>query len=144
VGPIITRRHQETRLTLSDAYRNVLVSQAQESNGIATRLLSWQQQIGLLRYHGVLGYWRQRYGLLQSTTSAAANHGTSDAPLVTPESTRTGNNANVNVAKVAFMITASMRKELSERLKYTAEDIKAMTPLEASLILHHSVKPTEK
>jgi metal-dependent amidase/aminoacylase/carboxypeptidase family protein len=42
------------------------------------------------------------------------------------------------------MITASMRKELSERLKYTAEDIKAMTPLEASLILHHSVKPTEK
>jgi hypothetical protein len=158
VGPIITTRRHETaqqRLTLGDAFRNAVVTEAQKSNSIATRLLSWQQQIGLLQYHGMLGYWRQRQGsLLQATTTAAAaasnninQHGTAASPTSDTIGTSPSlgkSSSNVSVAKVAFMITASMRKELSERLTYTAEDIKAMTPLEASLLLHHSVKPTEK
>lgn len=46
-------------------------------------------------------------------------------------------------ARVAFMVTAAMRQELTERLAYSEEQIKRLTPLQASLVLHHDVPSHE-
>jgi outer membrane biosynthesis protein TonB len=44
-------------------------------------------------------------------------------------------------ARVAFMITASMKEELAEKLGYEIDQVKQMTPLQASLVLHHQITP---
>ena len=41
------------------------------------------------------------------------------------------------------MITSSMKSELTDNLGYAADDIKRMTPLQASLVLNHKVAPAE-
>ena len=46
-------------------------------------------------------------------------------------------------ARVAFMVTSTMRQELTERLSYSEEQIKRLTPLQASLILQHDVPSHE-
>ena len=144
-GPIV--RRQTTQLTFGDALRNVLVSQARQSNQVANNFLKIQQQFGLMRYHGLIGYWRQRQGSLQ----AAGNEGSFSTSNSSDAATGGGNPAaslggsdEGNVAQVAFMITSAMRTELSGELGYTADQIKSMTPIDASLILHHQVKPDEK
>jgi hypothetical protein len=45
-------------------------------------------------------------------------------------------------ARVAFMITAAQRAGLAKELGYSQEQIKQLKPLEASLILEHSIVPT--
>ncbi|CAB9519217.1 expressed unknown protein [Seminavis robusta] len=139
VSPIL--RRQDTHTSFSDAFRNVIVSQARQSNQVAASLLSLQQQIGLIQYHGVSDYLRQRQGLLQSSSSSSGGGTTMST---TSDSTSPPSSAGGNVAKVAFMITTAMRIELTESLGYTAEGIKSLTPKEASLILHHSIKPEMK
>lgn len=49
--------------------------------------------------------------------------------------------ANANTAKIAFMITSSMKHDLTESLGYSSEAIRAMKPQQASLVLHHEVSP---
>lgn len=44
-------------------------------------------------------------------------------------------------AKVAFMITSSMKQELKDKLGYDADQIKQMTPQQASIVLYHAVSP---
>lgn len=145
-GPIV--RRQTTQLTFGDALRNVLVSEARQSNQVANNFLKIQQHYGLMQYHGLVGYWRQRQQALQdaggegsfSTDSNNTDAGTGGGtPAVSVGSSEKG-----NVAQVAFMITSAMRTELSGNLGYTAEQIKSLTPVDASLILHHKVKPDEK
>ena len=137
-SPIV--RRQTTQLTFGDAFRNVLVAEARQSNRVATNLLTVQQQIGLMRYHGLMGYWRQRQGALQAAGNAPTPS-SSDAEMSTAANDKSSEKENV--AQVAFMITTAMRKELSENLSYTAENIKSLTPVDASLILHHQLKPEE-
>lgn len=48
------------------------------------------------------------------------------------------------VGKIAFMITASMKTEMMNRLRYTPTELKSMTPLQASLVLLHSVTPEQR
>lgn len=56
------------------------------------------------------------------------------------DTTATISNNNKKKKKIAFMITSSMKQELQEdRLGYSAEQIKKMTPLQASLVLNHQV-----
>jgi predicted fused transcriptional regulator/phosphomethylpyrimidine kinase len=46
-------------------------------------------------------------------------------------------------AQVAFMVTAKMKTQLGE-LQYTADDIKQLTPVEASLLIAHDVPALER
>jgi hypothetical protein len=107
--------------------RPILLEHARQSNSAAVSLLKVDKQIGLIQYHGLSGYLKQRFQF-QSTLlpDAAKNH-----PV---ESTNKG-------ARVAFMVTTAMRTELTDRLGYDADQIKKLTPMQVSLILHHNVAP---
>ena len=149
-------RRKTTNLTVEDAFRNALVDQARQSNLVANNILAMQQQFGLIRYHGLMGYWQQRQSALTANNSTGGTNAATASPFNFSTST-TASNATTgsssisggggkqgNVAQVAFMITGAMRKEMSDNLGYTAEQIKGLTPVEASLILHHQVSPNEK
>lgn len=116
--------------------RPLLLEQARQANTVATGLLKVDKEVGLVKYYGFSGYLKQR---LKSTSSAAplmASEG-GDTPLDTTRA------LPGSAAKIAFMVTASMKLELSGRLGYGADQIKTMTPLQASLILHESIQPGE-
>ena len=150
------RQNTGTTTTVADVFRNVVVQQArQDSNHVAASVLSFQQQWGLMQYHGFFNYWRQRFQhqlpqQLQTTAGGSASMSSTDATTTTTATAVPGlitnNNTNnaASVAQVAFMITATMRKELSDSLGYTAEQIKGLTPMEASLILHHKILPDDR
>jgi hypothetical protein len=107
----------------------VLLEHARQSNSVAHSLLRVDKQVGLVKYYGLSGYLKHR---LQSTSSAAA------AAAVAVESAPNGG------AKVAFMVTGSMKQELTERLGYEAEQIRQLTPLHASLILSNDIAPEDR
>lgn len=117
--------------------RDVLISQAKKANTLATSLLRVEREANLIRYHGFLGYFRnvnavtQKFGFSSSSESLKG-----DQTTPTPAPSK-------NVARVAFMITTSQRLELSERLGFTPDQIKALKPIEATLILDHSLLPVD-
>ena len=120
------------------SFKPVLLDQARRYNLVARSLLQVDRQIGLVRYHGIMGYFQQQWqarfssSLPPSTTSEGSS------------STETVAISQPNKARVAFMITGSMKQELNEQLGYDLdEDIKKMTPLQASLILHHRITADE-
>jgi len=112
----------------------LLLEHARQSNSVAHSLLSADKEVNLMRYHGFPGYFKQRF---QTTSALTTSDGES--------STTTSSNATKpqSGAKVAFMVTASMKQELSERLGYDTDQIKSMTPLQASLILNESISPAD-
>ena len=123
----------------SSDIKPVLLDHARNANTLANSWLQVEKQVGLVRYYGFSEYIKQR---LQSTTTSGAvtTSGAEESTTIASNSissTRSG-------AKVAFMVTASMKQELKERLEYDADQIKSMTPLEASLILNHSIVPADK
>jgi hypothetical protein len=101
-----------------------------EANTVATGLLKVDKEVGLVKYYGLSGYLKQRF---QSTTTARGESSPDTDPVA---SSPVG-------AKIAFMVTASMKQELSERLGYGIDQIKTLTPLQASLILNESIQPDE-
>lgn len=114
--------------------RSVLISQARElNNPVALSALKLDREVGLVRYHGITGYLKEKdftarrllYG--RGTTSA---EGEEDSAAASPPKT----------ARVAFMITSTQKAELKERLGYEEAHIKKLTPLEATLILEHDVE----
>ena len=108
----------------------LLLDQARESNSVANSILQMDKQIGLVRYYGVMGYFREQLKKKTPvTTTTQAFKSTDVAP---------------STARIAFMITEKMKQELRETLGYENEEIKQMTPLQASLILHHQIKPESK
>jgi hypothetical protein len=113
----------------------ILLDHARQSNSIATSLLHVDKEVGLVKYYGLSGYVKQR---LQSTSALTTSEGDASESASSPSVT-----SRSSTAKIAFMVTASMKQDLSERLGYDAEQIKAMTPLQASLILNNSIKPEE-
>jgi hypothetical protein len=108
----------------------VLLEHARQANTVASSLLQVDKQVGLVKYYGLSGYLKQR---LQST--AVAPTSTDTTTIATTDT------AQSSGAKVAFMVTVSMKQELNEGLGYDADQIKQMTPLQASLILNHSIPP---
>jgi hypothetical protein len=131
------QRHQQQqglqqRQHLSSIFKPVLLEQASKnSNRVALSLLKMEKEIGLVRYWGWMGYIRQRVRPLMTTTT-------------TPTTTSIDDNDNSdNKKKIAFMITTSMKQELQDTYKYTVDDVKKMTPLQASLVLNHQISPEE-
>jgi len=133
------------------SFKPSLLDQARQSNSVAYSLLRMDRQIGVVRYYGIMGYFRQQWqarftsSLPPSTTSEDNNDG--NVPVSSPTSTASGaaNTASEPTkARIAFMITASMKSELIEKLGYDMDQhIKKMTPLQASLILHHRITAEE-
>lgn len=73
-----------------------------------------------------------------NTNNAATTTSTSSLP-----SDQTPKESETKPAKISFMVTTAMKQQLEE-LHYTAERVKKMTPLEASLILQHEVAPSDQ
>jgi hypothetical protein len=108
--------------------RPILLDYARQSNTVATSFLKMDKEMGLMRYWGLSGYLRQR---LQSTTALVASAATASS----------AEQSTSSKARIAFMVTASMKTELADKLGYDLDQIKKMKPLQASLILNHDVKP---
>jgi hypothetical protein len=111
----------------------VLLEHARQSNSVAHSLLHVDKQVGLVKYYGLSGYVKQRLQSTMTTTGGAVDSTSTSTP--TP---------NAGAAKVAFMVTASMKQELTERLGYEAGQIKQLTPLHASLILNNDIAPEDR
>jgi hypothetical protein len=117
----------------------VLLEQARQSNLVATSMLQIEREFGLFRYHGWRGYLQDR---LMGTMRRRLFPSSQDENLnpTTSESSDGGLSPDVG-AKVAFMITSSMKQELKDNLGYDADQIKKMTPQQASIVLFHNVSP---
>ena len=109
--------------------RDVVLNQARRSNSAAMSLLQVDKVWGLVRYLGPAEYIRQRW---QHTLPDAARKHVTQTPTNTPMQ-----------AKIVFMITSEMKSELTNRLGYETNHIKQLTPLQASLILHHDIEPKD-
>lgn len=135
--------------------RNLLVEQAKLQNQTAASLLHVDKEVNLIRYYGVAGYIREKQivpFVLSSFQRRSFLPDSSQTVVEDPKGSHTTTSASASpsaakpsnkTAKVAFMVTAAMRTELVDRLGYDATQIKTMTPLQASLILHHSVEPAQ-
>lgn len=118
------------------SFKPVLLDQARQSNSVAHSLLNLDRQIGLVRYYGIMGYFRQQWqARFSSSLPPSSSYSTTS---------ETSSVSDPNRARIAFMITGSMKQELIEKLGYLEDDIKKMTPLQASLILHHRISADEK
>eukprot|EP00934_Nitzschia_sp_Nitz4_P008665 Nitzschia sp. Nitz4//scaffold188_size43225//1742//2521//NITZ4_007341-RA/size43225-processed-gene-0.5-mRNA-1//1//CDS//3329539832//8655//frame0 len=117
-------------------------------------MLLVDKEIGLVRYHGLVPYL-QKQNLPQlswfgsSKVIAPSTHepvGTPASPTPStsdPTNAISGQEPNHKTAQVAFMITSSMRQQLSQEMGYSIEQIKQMTPTQASLLLRHNIPPEE-
>lgn len=136
--------------------RDILLREARESNEVATSYLRIEKEINLVRYYGIAGYLRERnlfqfhtYTWLQSQLPQSWRRGRlgpSSLSTFEPQQSRmmtTAGSSSSTMARVAFMITASQRSALVTKLGYNTEQIKQLTPLEATLILEHNIQPME-
>ena len=131
-------------------FRQTLVQEAQQQNRTALSLLRTQKEWNDMRYYGLVPYLRQKIPIptsmlrLQPSSpfaTTAPSDATAAAPVPTANTSTTTNTSAP--AKVAFMVTGRMKGQLAE-LGYSPEDIKSLTPVEASLLIEHGVAPTEK
>ncbi len=118
----------------------LLLEHARNSNSVATSLLQADKEVGLVKYYGLSGYLKQR---LQSTSSGTPTDSSISEGSMTNAITSSTAHSSGKSARIAFMVTVPMKLELMERLGYDAEQIKSMTPLQASLILSQSISPEE-
>ena len=141
---------------------------ARSDNGniVAESALRVDREVGLVKYHGFGGYVTAKGGvralLLPSGSSSGDTAGGfnltrflfgppsgrgREANVGATEDSGTGTAKNTDAtrsakkARVAFMITAAQRQQLSAELGYTAGDIRSLKPLEALLILENQIKP---
>jgi len=150
-----------------DNVRSLLLDQARQANTVAHGFLKVDKEVGLMKYYGLLGYmkrylqgmtWFSRLTSSQGdggrNATIGGNPSSTSSSLTTTEenggglssssssSSSEGNDVGTT-AKIAFMVTASMKQELSEGLGYTMDQIKTMTPLQASLILNERISPQD-
>ena len=123
---VLWKQHQHI------TWRDVVVSQA-GSNAVARSIVQWEKERALMQYHGWTVYLRHK--LSGSPGGGSGTRSIGDSMASATESKPT--------ARVAFMVTSAQKEELKERLGYTADQIKKMTPVEASLTLHHNVEPSQ-
>ena len=133
-----------------------------DGNVVAESALRLDREIGLMRYHGLGGYLTAKGGVRALLPSGSSGGGFDltrflfgppsgkgrEARASSPDtghgistSDSTTSSSSPKKARVAFMITAAQRQQLSTELGYTAEDIRRLKPLEALLILEHCIKP---
>ena len=125
--------------------RNVkplLLEQARNSNSIATSLLQADKEVGLVKYYGVSGYLKHRWQSQSTTTTSSLD----DNPILSTDAVASSSTATPTgtTGRIAFMVTAPMKVDMMDRLGYTAEQIKSLTPLQATLIINQSILPEEK
>ncbi len=129
--------------------RDVIVQYARRSNTAAVSLMNVDREVGLLRYWGLSGYLRhKKIGGNWELTRRWLNQSSVMEPATTinrsnDESKLTTTKPKGPTARVAFMVTAAMRQELTERLELSEDQIKRLTPLQASLILQNNVPAHE-
>lgn len=148
----ILERSRESWLLLSAAPRgNFQQSLVQEARGgtnqTALSLLRYQKEWNDMRYYGFLNYMRAQVPSLMGWPAFSTLQSSSVAPSSSPATISTqvsgGEESSPPKAQVAFMVTAKMKTQLGE-LQYTADDVKQLTPVEASLLIAHSVPPLER
>jgi hypothetical protein len=115
------------------SFKPLLLEHARKSNTIANSLLQVDKQVGLVKYYGVMGYFKERLQTSNKVETSAFSFST--------DKSQTSTSDGQSTARVAFMITSSMKEELSEDLGYQTDQIKQMTPLQASLVLRHKITP---
>ena len=140
-----------TTTTAPENIKAVLLQEARREpvpNTLAISLLKIDKEIGLVRYWGLAEYLRQNqlsFSLASSSNRVSAKQtSTSEADALESsdvESYHTLTEPQASTAKVAFMITSSMKRDLMDGLGYSSEEIKRMTPQQASLVLHHRLAP---
>jgi hypothetical protein len=126
--------------TMMTTLKPVLLDQARQSNRVATSLLRIEKGYGWLKYLGIRGCIQQYIRILSSPFSSGGSLSDSSAPL------DVHNNGAINTfskTTIAFMITTSMKQKLQETMGYSMDQIKKMTPLQASLVLNHQVPPAD-
>lgn len=129
----------------SQSWRDVVVNNAR-NNAVASSFLLVDKEVGLFQYYGFMGYLREKQiGASWHPTARRMMYGSCiDGSGGDPKKDSDENGKEKKqVARVAFMITSTQRAELSERLGFSADAIKELTPLQASLILTHDVSPDE-
>lgn len=132
-------------------FRQTLVQEAQQQNRTALSLLRTQKEWNDMRYYGIVPYLQQKMPISTSMlrlqpSSPFATTAPSDATVAAPGPTANTSSTTTNTsapAKVAFMVTGRMKGQLAE-LGYSPEDIKSLTPVEASLLIEHGVAPADK
>lgn len=132
-------------LPLSETIKAVLLKESRNhNNSVAISCLKLGKEIGLVRYWGLAEYLKQKQELFWSssaTTAITRNKEQQQQQATTTTTSSSAETTTSNTARVAFMITSSMKQELVDGLGYDANTIKAMTPQRASLVLHHAVPP---
>jgi hypothetical protein len=114
----------------------ILLEQAQSNNRVAVRLLLLEKEWGLLKYHGASKYLQQKWSSRRALPNA-----TDSNQQLNVEQRSDNNNKEVvtETAQIAFMITARMKQQLREELGYNETHLRAMTPLQASLVLQNQI-----
>jgi hypothetical protein len=115
-------------------------------NVAAIKLLQWDRELNLIRYHGAWEYarggWFSSSDLLPWRRQILSG---SSSPVARDERGREkdatgGEEMDAKVARVPFLITSEQRRRLSETLGYTSQDIRALKPIEAMMLLEHGVR----
>jgi hypothetical protein len=144
---------ERTRQILLDQSRPPSLSSSSSTaaparpNVAAIKLLLWDRELNLVKYHGPREYariwwaspdrpWRRRSSGGSSSIGGGSREGGSDGVGGEGE----GSGKDVKVARVAFLITSDQRRRLSEDLGYTPEDVRTLRPIEAMLLLEHGVR----
>lgn len=107
-------------------------------NRAAVKLLEWDRELNLIRYYGV-GEYAKRWWASRSRPTRSAFSSDQPAESISTNGERVDEEKG-SVARVAFMITARQRRELSSSLGYDPQDIRSFKPIEALLLLEHGVK----
>jgi len=154
-------------VTAAERIKSVLLEEARRDplpNTVATSILKIDKEVGLVRYWGLAEYLKQNppfAALLSSNPSSAETvtgsnpeHDSSVSPNAPGSATGSGGDGvgvggsasskpttSANTARIAFMITSSMKRDLVDGLGYPASAIKGMTPQQASLVVHHRLPP---
>jgi hypothetical protein len=146
--------------TASETIKSVLLEEARREplpNTLAISILKIDKEVGLVRYWGLAEYLKQNQPAF-SFTSLSSKLFSGKVSPVTDIADNGINNNDKNyddddssgasprpthgAARVAFMITSSMKRDLIDGLGYQTSVLKGMTPKQASLVLHHRV-PSE-
>ena len=104
--------------------KQVLLETSRQANVASIKILNGEKELNLLRYHGVTKYlqmaWQRRSRVSSSIADGGGAADTSDG----------------RTARVAFMITSQNRQDLN-KLGYSTEDIRQLTPADALLLLEN-------
>ena len=138
----------------SDRIKSVLLKEARNEpfpNSVAVSILKIEREFGLVKYWGLAEYLRQhrplfsfssRLSLADDKFTASSTNAETAANATNENSDEAdGQSSSSAGAKVAFMITSSMKRDLIDGLGYPASTVKGMTPQQASLVLHNRLSP---